>query len=1042
MSFVRRNRLKAWMLPLSAAAVLLTPAMTLAEAAEAGAVDPLLEQEIKYIDALSKFGYVDFTGEVIKAAQKKWPTAKGVLEAATVRAELAAGKQEAVLAKINARPDQNSLDTWLQKMELAASYYQYSKYTEADKLYKAFFEKFKTVPQATKMSYITAAYYYIDMLNKIDRGKDTIAIYKLAMEQAPTDALQKDLRAQYLRTLLVQAEQMPAGAERENTIKEAEAIANKMVWVQDAFFGDAINGLAYVKMLRNDVKGAQELIQDDLELLNQIHKQYQEEDPDGSKGYLRMSPLPQCRYLIGKMLYDQAKLEIAKGEAANDDTIKDLLLGERDKATKKRNGQGAFQHLVNVYTNYPESQSAPLSGDFAEEIQKLIKDRYNANLKVNVSPEQKAKVRQQQYVQANVAFDSGDWDKAVAAFSKTISQYGLNAEALPAIRKMIEATVRSGVKGGQLDPYNKLQAETLTAALAEGFSGVKEMESKAGDVLRQVADLYGEMGLASMKEATYKHFFKYYPKHPAAVSMQKKMADEKAAAGDAAGAEALYIAIRDAATTADQRDARTAALVALVNLYSPNGPSPDIEKEVAAAQDFHEHFAGIARPGVNAASAAIKLADAYRHQGEELRKAVKDTSNDKKIQACYAKASKVYNELVEELAKEDSKYISASTERDNAKRLLETALYQLGTCMQRMPTSGNAKLEKAFKTKAEAYFNDYLKRFPKGELAPRAMLQIGTIQAAMGEIEKSRATLAKLEKDFPASDEAKNSIPMLADSLYKMGMKGEATNTYKRMFAAGGTYTSAQYQTAAEKLLDAGEAKLAIEACDCILNAKGSKSYHPKAMLLKTKALLADNQAEAAYKQITALLDQFGKTTIAVDANHALLEVIGEQVLNANTFDARNELIGKAKKAVTFLTAQATRNAADDLAAADAETVRLNLAVADVARKAYEAEVKENSDRVRAALGSALNAYRSAMFSGETPVTEPRVSPNVQAAYKGYLELTAALANLAADDEEKKDIYRDIVDIGGEYMAKFTEGAYKTEIGNAIRRAQIELGDE
>lgn len=1042
MSFVRKNQLKALALPLSAAAVLLMPTMTLADAAEP-AVDVALEMEIKYIDALSSQGYVDFADEVIDAAKKKWPAAKGVLETATVRAELAAGKQDAVLAKIKARPDQDSLDTWLQKLELAASYFSYSKYNEADKIYSEFFKKFTKVPQATKTAYVNAAYYYIAMLNKIDRGKDTLPIYKAAMEQAPNENVQKDLRAQYLRTLLTEAEKSPAGAEREKMIKQAEEIANKMVWVQDGFFGDAINGLAYSKMLRGDVKGAQELILDYLELLMQIHESYREIDPDGRLGTLRLSPLPQCRYLIGKMLFEQAKIEIAKGAGANDDTIKNLFLGERDPATKKRNGQGAFNHLVNVYVNYPESQSASLAGEMVEEINRIVLSRYGTDLMAaaKISPEQKAKVREQQFVQANIAFDAGDWENAIKAYTKTISQYGLGRDALPAITKMIEATLRSGVQGGQLDPYNKLQAETLTAALAEGFSGMKGLDAMAGDQLRKIADLYGEMGLNSMKDNTYSLFFKFYPKHPSAVAMQKKMADEKAAAGDAEGAEKLYIAIRDAATSEAQRDIRTAALAALVNLYAPNGAAANVTKELAAAKAFTEHFNDIARPGVNAANAQFKLADAYRHVGESLRKAVKDSSNDKKIATSYAQATKIYNDLAAELAKSDSKYVTASTERDTANQLLEGALYQRGICMQRLPAGGDAKKDAAYKAKAKSFFEDYLKKFPKGLYAPRCLLQIGTILAAQGKVEDSRATLDKLAKDFPQSEEAKNSIPMLADALFQMGMKGEATNTYKRMFAAGGTYTPAQYQAAAEKLLDAGEAKLAVEACDCIMAAKNGKAYLPKAMLLRTKALLADKQAEAAYKQITELLEKYGNTTVAVDANHVLLEVIGAQILNTKTFEERNELIGKAKKAVTFLSAQAARNAGDNAVLADAETVRLNLAVADVARQAYEAEKKAKSERVITAIGSALNAYRSAMFAGGTPVTEPAVAPNVQKAYKGYIELTRERADMATDNAEKLDFLRDVVELGNEYLAKFPEGTYKTDVVNAVSLAKIELGE-
>jgi hypothetical protein len=212
-------------------------------------------------------------------------------------------------------------------------------------------------------------------------------------------------------------------------------------------------------------------------------------------------------------------------------------------------------------------------------------------------------------------------------------------------------------------------------------------------------------------------------------------------------------------------------------------------------------------------------------------------------------------------------------------------------------------------------------------------------------------------------------------------------------------------------------------------------------MLLRTKALLADKQAGAAYKQVTELLEKYGNTTVAVDANHALLEVIGAQILNTKTFEERNELIGKAKKAVTFLSAQATRNAGDNAVLADAETVRLNLAVADVARQAYEAEKKANSERVITAIGSALNAYRSAMFAGGTPVTDPLVAPNVQKAYKGYIELTRERADMATDNAEKLDFLRDVVELGNEYLAKFPEGTYKTDVVNAVSLAKIELGE-
>ena len=1033
MIFVRKGRLHAWALPIGLAVALL-PMLTRADEA----ADAALEQEVAYIDALSRGGYVDFAPAVIEAAQKKFPGAKGVLEAATIRAELMGGKQDEVAKKIAARPDQNSLDTWLLKLELASSYFMYSKYSDAEKLYTEFFKKFPKVPAAARKSYLEGVNQFIVMLGKIDRAKDALPYYKLAMDRSGDEAMMKNFRAQYLQALLFQAEAV-SGADREAMLKEADELTKKMVWTQDAFFGDAINGMAHIKMLRGDTKGAQEMIKDYLDILQDIHESYREIDPNGDKGVLRMSPLPQCRYLIGKMLYDEVKKEIAKGGAANEETIKSLLLGERDPKTRKRNAQGAFNHLVQVYMNYPECQSAASAGDLVEEIQALLLSRYNQAVKVNVSPEQRAKVRQQQYVGANVKFDSGDWAGAAEAFSKTISTYGMNAEAIPAMRKMVECYIRGGVQGTALDPMAKLNADTVVSALAEGFSGVPELYARAGSEVSTIASFYGELNLKAMQDATYALFFRFYPKHPAAVVLQLNIAGEKAKNGDGDGAEKLYEQVLAGAEgDPAQRSAQVSAYQGLIGLYVPAGAKPDAEKEIATAKAWVDHYKDVARPGIYAARALRFYGDAQRHQADVLRRNITPETKaeaNKKMAVAYAQAASTYDKLIKELEKPDSIYVAATAERKQADEMCEGLYYLRGLCMQLLPATGNEAKDKAIKAKALTYFQECLAKAPKGQNAPKAMLQIATLQAANGDIEGSRATLAKLGKDFPDSSEAKDSIPMLADSLFKMGMVGEATNTYKQMFAAGGSYTPAQYQSAAEKLLDAREYKLAIEACDSMLKAKNSKAYAPRAMLLRGRALLADKQVKKAYDQVLEILEKYGRTQVAVDANLLLVDVAGEEILLEKTREGRNRLIGEAKKAVTFITAHEKDNAA--IAA------RLNLAIAEVAQKAYESAQKADAEAEQKieAVGSALNAYRTAMFTGDTPKTDPSVSKFVQKAYLGYVRLSLARSELASDAKEKKEFLQDVVDIGGEYLETFPDGDYKADVTNTITTAKITLGD-
>ena len=1048
MSFDRESRM--WTpLWLMCAAVVLFPATTLAEAAPGS-----LEAEIEYIDALSNNGYPDFTEAVIEAAQKKWPDAGGVLKAAQIRAQLSGGKQDEVAKEIAKRPDQNSLETGLLKLELARSYYAYSKFAEADKIYADFFKRFTKVPDSAKRSYVNAALTYVQMLNKLDRAKDCLPYYKLAMEQAPDEEIQLFVRADYLKALLAQAELLQGG-EREKLLKDADAIANQMVWRQDPYFGDAINGLAHVKMLRGDVKGAQEMIKNYLKTLMDIHEEYKKNDPDGSKGILRMSPLPQCRYLIGSMLYKEAQAEIAK-DKPDEERIKNLLLGERDPKTRKRNGQGALNHLVNVYTNYPESQSAAAAGEAMNAIVKIIKDRYDTVVKFSTTPEQDAKVRQAQYVEADVKFDSGDWKGAAEAYSRVISRYGLNAEALPRLGKMIQCYVRGGTQGSTLSPDAEMNARTVALAVAEGFSGVpdRRLRDAAGTEVGRIADFFGEVGLKQLQREVNGAFFRYYPSHPDAARRQLDNAQVLAkseTAGDVDQAIRILTEIKDKATEPSQFDVRRSALAQLIAIYSPSGARPDVVAELKCATELVTHFKQAAKPGIVGASAQLSLAAAYQHAGDTYRKA----KNTKGATLTYTRAAQTYEELIAELAKPDSRFVTTAEERAKVPTFVSQAQIYRGYCLQRIPATGDEAADKARRDEALACYTDLLKRNPKDALAPHALLQVGTILSGNDDVAGARRALDQLRKEFPESKEAKNAIPMLAAALASSGRTKQAAETYAEMFGNTAAYSTAQFMDAARALDEAGQYDLAVQACDIVLKS-GAAAYETAAMLLRTRtlnsaALEAKDDATAAdcatkaYLQLEALMEKYGRTTVAIDAELALVTDVAPTVIGllpkspalceavvfkgtpkddrpADAQAARNALISEVKNAVKFVTAQRK----DYVTAA-----QLNLAVAQVAEKGFVA-ARDNGaepEALREAAGSALNAYTVAMSPGvnpETrqvvPVDDPAVTGYVQAAYVGYIRLAGERARLGADDADRKAFFGDVVTFGNDYLAKFPNG--------------------
>lgn len=70
-----------------------------------------------------------------------------------------------------------------------------------------------------------------------------------------------------------------------------------------------------------------------------------------------------------------------------------LLLGARDSATGKRNGMGAFNHFINIFINCPESKEAFESVTYADEIQKILVDKFGGKVNNECTIERMAKVQ-------------------------------------------------------------------------------------------------------------------------------------------------------------------------------------------------------------------------------------------------------------------------------------------------------------------------------------------------------------------------------------------------------------------------------------------------------------------------------------------------------------------------------------------------------------------------------------------------------------------------------------------------------------------------
>ena len=120
---------------------------------------------------------------------------------------------------------------------------------------------------------------------------------------------------------------------------------------------------------------------------------------------------------------------------------------------------------------------------------------------------------------------------------------------------------------------------------------------------------------------------------------------------------------------------------------------------------------------------------------------------------------------------------------------------------------------------------------------------------------KSQEAFEKLSKNYPGSEEARNSVPMLADALMDMGLRGEAVAKYREMFTVAGRYSAGQYMNAAEALLASKEYPLALQGYDKVLDDTDELNLRASALIGKAKALIGQKKYAAARK----ILDDFVK---------------------------------------------------------------------------------------------------------------------------------------------------------------------------------------
>ena len=1017
-------------------------------AAEAPKANPELEAEMAYVDALVDNGYPDIAAPVIEETKKRWPESEARFFAIEVRSLLSLGKFDDAEKKIAALPDRKSTKYWAARLEVANNYFFRGQKAESMKIYDEFFKTFPTPPADIRQFYTLACYRYGQLLIGDKQYAKAAQRYEILLKQLPAgknewcnvgcETVDLYLRIADEVKITDPKKQAKELKERDAALASAGKIVDKLLWLdpnsEPLYFGRAVSMKAHIEQIRGDVDKATMIIDDYSQQLNEIHDQIVNFDPDGKKGLLKQSPLPECLYLKAKMLWDGAQAE-AKKPKRDDEKIKSFMFGPKKAGGNKRDGsKGAFNMAVNVFLRYETSAWAPAAGDLSEAIRAFAEKEYNAKIKTKVTAEQIAKVRAAQFRDADEKFLAEDYEAAIAAYLAVLAKFPEYRESVRAVENVASAYIDLALqtKDAKKREEYRMNADAVEGYIAERFceSRDKMMMIAAGDAAIRLALKEMQYHNPAAADRIYTEFLTNYRRHPNAATVAAGKAGEFQKAERYADAVKYWGIIAECYTNTSFYAA------SLAQLSYCHGKLGDKKLEI----EYINRYLPIETVKIRRLQAQFQLAQMYKGDGLGILEQMAATNAapeeveemEKRGTAQMIRAIKTFSGFKKAADEALADPSTSKGDIEKYKELREAAMLSCADCWSRMKRP-EKNLETYRKRAVDAY-EAYLAEYPEGRWARSSYVRLGTMYTILGDLVKSKDALDRLTQRFPDSDEAKNAKPSLAKSLIEMGMGKEGSEIYAEMLRTDGAYRASQFVDAGEALIAAKSWDLAGQAFAKAIRLAGTNAYVTiaKARLGQARSSWKQGSLAEAREALDLFLQdpKMSKMSIAADANFMLVEVASEQGRTEKDAAMRGKYFGAAIGALNKVRQYWSKKP-------QWEQDKLDLLSGDVLVNRMKAEEAMGlKDEAKETCGKAAAKFQTFIQSrgpsDERPVDKMEAGEleNLERAYAAVVPL---FAKLGADQADR------VMKYGQEYLDFFPNGKARTEIANAMNQAKADL---
>lgn len=875
-------------------------------------LDPALKEEIAYVEALVEYGFPDFAETVIANTKKKWPESEALFFAIEIRGMLLLGKGEEAEKKIAALPNRNSSKYWAARLEVANDHFSRGRNDECLKIYDEFFKNMGKNPPKELAELVRKGYWQrSQILVSMKRFKEAAEDLKSLMARINKNSSEENANiwcnaACEAADLLLRIAADASPKNRKPELDAAKKIISQLLWMREnyIYFGRAIAMKAHLELLSGKLNRAQSVIDDFMGDLTQIHEALEKADPEGREGFVKLSPMPQCRYLLADMLWNEVKKVVAKdGVEKGKPVIGDLLFGEKGR-NGKRNGAGAYNHAVNVYVRFPYSPWASAAEKTVGEIESFVLEKFGMQIKTQITPAQRAKVREMRFRSAYEKFGSGDFETAIADYFDALSSYPEEKESVSAVLNIVDGYFslmkRSSDEAKKADW--RLKADAVSSYISERFAGHPDASimNAAGNATVAIANKEKQQNELARAEALFFAFITNYKRHINAPTMTAQL-------GAAAYQEASQL--DDALAAAKYREALKYYLV--MDEYYTNSTfyatalstiSACYLKlgEKAKSIEYLRKYIDNEKKPLLKMQSQMRLASIFQNDGLEL---LKTASTNATAEAVAEQENKAVVSIIrgimefKKFTKQAAEKLNDSTlskeEKDKYQRLYETALFFSGYCWSRL-IEPSRRLE-IFKAKnidpkknALELLESYVSKYPNTDpFSKQTYIQLSAIYTMANDVENTKNALDRLNKYFPGSPEARTAWPRLAKSLVeyaatvteperRQSILKESSRIYGDMIRSeNSNYHANDFVLAGESLIEAEDWKLAQEAFDKAIDKAGTNfmTVVARATIGKAKALKEKGEYLSALADIDKYFENKRLAAMGISTNACMLAI-------------------------------------------------------------------------------------------------------------------------------------------------------------------------